>query len=172
MASTTQNTVREVLREAGPLTIDELMTRVTARQPLTSKNPRQTLQNALTNDALCQRTANGRYVYLPAFVRGARMRVPMDLTNPAKGLLAAGTEVLTLLAPMAAWGESGPTPALALRDGPVVTAEWEHRAGARWLGLRYVMRLPTTFWHWWEEQHGAGADALVLCCEDGEAGRY
>ena len=172
MASTTQNTVREVLREAGPLTIDELVTRVTVRQPLTSKKPRQTLQNALTNDALCQRTADGRYVYLPAFVRGARMRVPMDLTNPAKGLLAAGTEVFTLLAPMAAWGESGPTPAFALRDGPVVTAEWQPGVGARWLGLRYVMRLPATFWHWWEEQQGAGADALIIGCEDGEASRY
>ena len=40
MASTTQTTVRDVLRETGPLTIDELVTRVMARQPLTSKNPR------------------------------------------------------------------------------------------------------------------------------------
>src|SRR5947209_2182360 len=66
--------------------------------------------------------------------------------------------------------ESGPTPTLALEDGPSVTAQAPIGRG---LGnLQSVLWLPRPFWAWWAKQQHAGADALLLSCTDGEAGQY
>jgi hypothetical protein len=67
-------------------------------------------------------------------------------------------------------GELGPTPTLALEDGPGVTAQVPIGRG---LGnLQSVLRLPRPCWAWWAERQRTDADALLLCCTDAEAGQY
>lgn len=174
MPSPTQVAVRDVLRGAGPLSVDEILARIAPRVQLTGKNPKTTVRNVLSNDSLCESAGNGRYVYLPTFVRGARVRLPIDAGPGAQGGLPAGSEVVALL-----WtahrGQDGPTPVIALRDGPAVTAV---RQRDSMLGDRLAawgsttIRLPAEFFAWWRDRQRAGADALLLQCEDGEAGRF
>ena len=66
MPNATQDAVRAVLREDGPLPPDEVAARLVARQMLATKNPRQTDCSAVANDPLCQNAGDGRYVYLPS----------------------------------------------------------------------------------------------------------
>lgn len=170
MTSATQETVRAVLRERGPLPLDRLLEQVLARQPLATKDPRQTVRNVLLNDPLCEQTLQGDGVYLPSFVRGASVWLNTALVAPAKRLLAVDAEAFELLWVGSVWDVHGPTPHLALEGGPTVTVQAEVGRG---LGnLHFVLRLPPPFWRWWEERQHAGADALLLCCTDGEGGRY
>src|SRR5205823_3102493 len=104
----TQLMARAVLREAGPLTLDEVLARVTARGPVASKNPRQAVRNALANDPLCRSTGDGRYIYLPTFMRGACLRVVLPAAAPEHGRLAVGSEVWAFLWSQSRWGEPGP----------------------------------------------------------------
>lgn len=170
MASATQSTIRAVLRTDGPLSVDEILARVAARQPIVTKNPKQTVRNALSNDSLCQSTVDGCYVYLPTFARLACVRVPMERAAPAQGLLAVSAEVAALLWPLAEWAERGPTPLLSLEGGPEVAAIW--KSEGLWGRLHTLVGLPAAFWTWWQECSTGGADALVVRCEDGEAGRF
>ncbi len=171
MPSAFRDAVRAALREAGPLSLDEVAARLVAQGALASKNPRQTVYNVVANDRLCQRADDGRYVYLPAAVRGASVRIPLELTAPDKGLAVVPVEAFALLWPTAsAWGEAGPAPRVALEGGPEIALEQEHRAWTS--GLRVVLDLPAPFWAWWAARRSAGADAVRLRCVDGEAGRY
>jgi hypothetical protein len=170
MANTTQATVRTVLREGGPLTLDEIVTRVMALSLISTRDPKKTVGNVITGDPLCVSSGDGRYVYLPAFMRHARMRVPMDLAVPDKGLIVVGTDVHALLWSTTLWAEPDITPVLALAGGPEVTLEGESMVLPG--GVRAVLQLPAAFWEWWEERRRRGADALLLTCEDAEAGRF
>ncbi len=50
MASATQMAIREVLRTGGPLTVEDLMARLPPGLLARSKNPKQTVRNALRTD--------------------------------------------------------------------------------------------------------------------------
>jgi hypothetical protein len=89
--------VRGALRRRGPLTLDERVARLVEERALASKNPAQTVRNALQNDRLCLRTADGRYGYLPSLLSGASVRAAMDALAPDKRLLALGVEAFALL---------------------------------------------------------------------------
>lgn len=65
MSSELQNNVRAVQLEARPLTLDEISARLAGTPPLvSSKNPAQTVKNALTNDPACPSAGDGRHGYL------------------------------------------------------------------------------------------------------------
>lgn len=172
VVSTLQAAIRAALREAGPLTDDELVAELARRRrPVTSKNPRQAVYNALTGDRACASTGDGRHCYLPTFIRGATVRLVMGLASPKRGLLAAGVEAVVALWPVGPWGDGTPRPATIVPDDgrPIEVPQGVHG----WpIGLHAVLHLPGAFWRWWTAQQDAGADALLLYCEDGEAGRF
>jgi pRiA4b ORF-3-like protein len=164
--------VRQVMQEAdAPLTIDEILMRVTALHPLSSGNPKTTVRNAIGADPLVQLDASGHYTYLPRALSGAHMRVSMELAAPARGLLGVTTEVFSLLWPAG----FPPDPAertLLLQDGPSVTLLAANVEGAPRRSLYALLALPLPFWAWWAAQRSAGSDALLIRCEDGEALRF
>lgn len=165
--------MQRVLRGAGVLTIDEVLERVAEIEPIQGKKPRQTVLNALAAAPLTESAGYSRYVYLPTFIVGASMRIPMDsgVTSPERGLLAISAEIVALLAPRTRMDLYGPNPpALSLDGGPTVTpvfTEFGWRSS-----LFSLLGLPAPFWQWWETQQVRGADALLLRCLGGEAGRY
>ncbi|MBI4499239.1 MAG: plasmid pRiA4b ORF-3 family protein [Chloroflexi bacterium] len=163
-----QRRVEAILREAGPLTVDELVARLAMRQPTPVK--KDTVRNAASASTVCEFARDGRYCYMPTFVSGATVPLAMDLVAPEKGLVAVGAEVYALLWPMPRWQAPERTPRLALDGGPEVTLEVER--GLVPFGLRFPMTFPAAFWQWWEVQQQAGADMVLLHCRDGEAGRY
>lgn len=171
MVNQVQGAVQTVLREGGPLTVDEMIARIPATLLSASKNPKQTVRNALTSDRAIQSAGNSRYVYLPAFVRGASMRLSVDLAAPNRRLLAVGKEVLAILWPDDPWGGRGRSATLRLEGDEAVTVKPEHALSSG-AGMWGAMQLPVPFWRWWDKQKRTGADALLVTCEDGEAGRY
>ncbi len=168
MTSVLQDSIRELLREIGPSTLEEILERLAGTPPLlSSKNPAQTVKNALTNDPACQSAGDGRYVYLPTFVRGASMRLSMELAAPEKRLLTADAGASGLLWPAERWGPGTGERTLALEGGQEVSVKARGTAG-----MRVLLQLPAAFWRWWGERRWAGHDALRIYCEDGEAGRF
>ena len=164
--------VRQVMQEAdAPLTIDEILRRVTALHPLSSGNPKTTVRNAISAHPLVQLDASGRYTYLPRALSGARMRVSMELAAPARGLLGVTAEVFSLLWP-AGFPLDPAERTLLLQDGPSATLTAANVESAPWRSLYAVLALPLPFWDWWAAQRSAGSDALLLRCEDGEALRF
>lgn len=159
------STVRTLLREHGPLTVAELLERAEAVEPIRSKNPTATVRGALQNASGCQSRSDGTWVYLPTFVKGARVAISMKLANPARGQVAVGLEVEALLWPLfGTW----PNRTLQLEGGPRVEIKWIPGMG----GIRAytVLQLPKKFWQWWAER--GEAETITLTCRDSEAGIF
>jgi hypothetical protein len=75
----------QVLQEARePLTLDEILKRVNARQPVTSANPKHTIRDALSNLQIAGSLGDGRYVYVPR----ALTRSSPDLTPALRRVFA------------------------------------------------------------------------------------
>jgi hypothetical protein len=168
MSDSTQSTVRGILAERGPLTIDQILERVNVVRPIRTRNPRQSVKNALTNDRLLATMDDKRYVYLPVFLRGASVRLLMDTAAPEQGTVPAGLEIFVLLDPFAGTDEGGKQATISLAGGPDVIVPrqsmiWGAQPQSR-------LQLPSTFWRWWKGQEEPGS--LLLRCVDGQNGRY
>lgn len=174
---------RAVLRERGPLTAEELAAEIAARRP--GPPPKKgTIQTTLRYDRFCAPTGDGRFVYLPTFIRGARVRLPMAGASPGRKRLVASREAVVLLWIHAGYGTNAPAPVLELDGGPAVEVRMEADAGATVPGALAILSrfgdaeleeplwLPEGFWNWWKGQQRSRADSLVLRCEDGDTGRF
>lgn len=97
MSKAIRSAVRAILREAGPMLLKDVTERLIAQGAIRTKNPCETVRGAVANDRHCVHVGEHRYVFLPAAVRGATVRVPMDLASLARKLLAVPTEAHALL---------------------------------------------------------------------------
>lgn len=59
-----QSTVQDLLRERGPLTVDELLKLTVEQSAVKTKNPKGTIRNAVANLSTVEPGADSRYVYL------------------------------------------------------------------------------------------------------------
>jgi hypothetical protein len=178
MAASIQERVHTALREHGPQTVDELLERLTAEVSLTAKNPEASLHNVLRSEPTCVKGTDNRYVYLPAFIRGAAVRVP--LAQNSQGLIQDDGEepdmlmveitAAALLWPMLWRKEPKRRVTIALSGRP--TIRLDRFTGGMMGGLSCMVRMPSAFWAWWREELAAGADSLVLSCQDGLASSY
>jgi len=162
-----QSAVRDLLREHGPLTIDELVALVMDQGGVVTKNPKQTIRHAVAAEPMIEPGTDCRYVYFPRFIAGACVRLPVDRSAPDGELLAITPGASALLWPARSYSTSGITPHIAMERGPTIQVE----SGLRWPDqVQTLVRVPDQFWRWWAEQPEVAA--LLLCCVDGEAGRY
>ncbi len=83
-----QSAVRDLLREHGPLTIDELVALVMDQGGVVAKNPKQTIRHAVAAEPMIEPGTDYRYVYFPRFIAGACVRLPVDRSAPDGELLA------------------------------------------------------------------------------------
>lgn len=167
--------VRDMLREAGPLSVPDILARIPDWRPPRSKNPREALRNAMANDQLVENRGDHRYVYLPIALDGATVRLPVITVAGQPGQLAVGEEVATLLWPHDDERGAGTTPLVALDGGPSIALAWDGRLPVNedyWDGKTALVMPAPPFWDWWAMRQRAGADALILRCERHEAGRY
>jgi hypothetical protein len=179
MTSQTQQVVRQALKERGPSTADELVSYLAATgRGLATKNPKTTVRNATQNDELCISAGSNRYVYLPAQIGGAAMRLPIPERTglwKAGGVeIPVGSEVTTFLWPTfdGYQRDEGPRPArIALEHGPVISLERPRLYRLHFV-VHHYLTLPVPFWRWWEQQQARGADTLVVRCIDGETGAF
>jgi len=159
--------VRDLLHDRGPLTLDELVALTVEQGTVVSKKPKQTIRTALLYQPMIEPGADTSYVYFSRFIAGAFVRMPMDRARPGDGLLAIPPEASALLWPEDAYGARGKTPKLSLEGGPTIRVKSKYRQPDQ---LQTFVRVPEEFWRWWAEQPEVGA--LLLCCVDGEAGKF
>lgn len=154
-------TALDVLRQAaGPLMFDELLAAVHARQPIQSRNPKQTLRNAIANTQLIQNAGGGCYGYLPALVAGNVVRHVLTAEDFQWQRLTLGWEVITALWPAGfEFGkrqDQGPRP-FALPNGQAFSAPLEFFGEGGW-GLRS----PALLQSWLNDMQAQTGDALIF----------
>jgi len=173
MSNAALDSIRDLLRELGPLSTKEIVAELTARNQLKSKNPAEYVRSAVAYNRSIVAVGKGKArkcVYLPAFIRGATMRVPMPAAPIEGGRIVVSSELLVFLWPGERWADVPPAK-LSLENGPTVKLNVD--VGFLAFPYHYALQtLPAAFWAWWTERRDAGNDELEIRCEDGEVGRY
>ncbi|MBI2954859.1 MAG: hypothetical protein HYY30_11135 [Chloroflexi bacterium] len=92
--------VYEVLMAAErPLTFQEIFDKVNQRRPITTRNPKGTIRNALGQGRQLVSLGDGRYGYLPHLIAGSVLRLPLAEKKPANAPLIYTDEVMLALWP-------------------------------------------------------------------------
>ena len=74
-----------VVRQAsGPLTPDEIQAAVAAITPITTRNPKQTIRNAISSSPMILSTGDGHYDWKCRLINGARIRHKLQAAELAK----------------------------------------------------------------------------------------
>ncbi len=77
--------VVQVVREAPePLPFAEIMERVNALSPITTRNPQSTIRNAVSQSRLVVSTGDGRYGWKYRLINDAVIRLPFSEANLAQ----------------------------------------------------------------------------------------
>lgn len=163
--------VYEVLRESPePLTSREILAQVEERRPVTTRNPIGTIRNALSQAWSLVRAPGAGYVYLPRFLSGSLLRLPLTESDPANHPLIYPDEVLLALFPT--FHENGSrqdrTPAQAtLPNGEEVLLALDFMGRGIW-----GSRMHEGLHRFLVSQHAGPGDALVVRVVDAVARRY
>ncbi len=90
----------QVVRDSrDPLPFTEIMRRVNALAPITTKNPKGTIRNAITQSPLIVNTGNGRYGWKYRVLNGSVMRVNLSRSDVKGNAIEFTDEVRDLLWP-------------------------------------------------------------------------
>ncbi|MHB8993598.1 MAG: hypothetical protein ACYC66_18405 [Chloroflexota bacterium] len=162
--------VYEVLRSAGrPLTFQEIFDEVNRLRPVTSRNPKSTIRNALTQGRQLISLGDGRYGYLPHLLEGSLIRQPLTEKKPANHPLIHPPEVLHALWPSFFENQKRKTerPAqLRLPTGDEVALPLGFLGHGVW-----GSPMPEGLRRYLVENRAAAGDSLLIRVVDGEAGR-
>jgi tetratricopeptide (TPR) repeat protein len=166
--------VRQVLESADrPLTIREIVDRVEEIRPVTSKNPRSTIRNAM-NQTLLATTLGGRpahYTWWPHHLPESVFRQPLAASD-----LEAGSLVLIGEVKLALWPDFFEGPRRHRGDvtfefatGDVITAQIQHlEAGRAMWGIPPNPALA----EWYRLVGARNEDELIVRILDAEEHRY
>lgn len=160
--------VRRVLQAApAPITMDELIQAVGKMRPLTAKNIRSTLHNAINQSPVCTSLGDGRYWWMPYLLKENRFRL-----HPSTEDLQQGRLVITYEAKLGLWPSfSGsrsrrrdPFVHLELANGPALKQPVEFLETATW-GLKPCPELAK----WYKARRVRSGDDLILTVIDAAA---
>ncbi len=76
--SYTELTHRVVRESREPLPLDEITRRVSAIEPITTKNPKGTIRNAISQSRLIVNTGDGRYGWKYRVIKGSVLRLTLS----------------------------------------------------------------------------------------------
>jgi tetratricopeptide (TPR) repeat protein len=162
--------VYEVLESAEqPLTFQEIFDAVNRRRRITTRDPKATIRNALTQGRQLITTSAGRYGYLPHLLAGSLLRQPLTEKKPANHPLVFPTELHIALWP--AYFEAGKRERrnpvlLRLPNGDQVELHPEFGAGEG------ESPLPEGLRRYLVENRASAGDSLLVRVIDAEAGLY
>jgi hypothetical protein len=166
--------VHQVVREAAePLPFVEIMQRVNALLPITTRDPKSTIRNAVSQSRLIVNTGvergEGRYGWKYRVINGSVLRLPLSESDLAQRQLTYTEELRDALWPALFEIQKRADrslPRLQLPDGAVVELTLEHFVHAQW-GTR-----SPELWSWLELQKARPGDELIFRVLDGEARLY
>lgn len=161
----------QVVRESPePLPFAEIMARVAAITPITTKNPKSTIRNAIGQSRLVAATGDGTYGWRPRLMTGSVLRLTLTPDNLAGQDIEFGDEVRDALWP--AFFESGKRRDLEpvqvkLAQGTVTEWPLKHLGQGQW-----GTSGSPEFWDWVKGLDAAGGDHLIIHVIDGMAKQH
>ena len=153
-----------------PLSVLDIMHRVNAITPITTKNPKNTIRNAVSQSWLIVPTGDGRYGWKPRLITGSVLR----LTLSAADLTGESVELTGELRD-AFWPsffeiqkrtDRSPVQ-LELPDGTPTPFPLIHLLERHW-----GSNASPEFWAWFNTLGAAEGDCLIFDVLDGQAKRY
>ena len=163
--------VYQVVREAKePLLFDEIMQRVNNFLPITTKNPRNTIRNAINQSRLVVSTGDGRYGWKYRLIDNSVLRLPLNESNLLKRQLVYTQELRDALWPafFETQKRNDRSPVyLRLPDGKVfdLTLEWFGEG-------TWGSAASPEFWNWLQGLTPQPGDDLIFRVIDGEDRHY
>lgn len=159
-----------VQQSPEPLTVDEIITRVNAITPITTKNPKQTIRSAVSQSKLIVATGDGRYGWKMRLINGSFIRHTLQEAELAENVLYWDEDLRdafwpTFFAPKK-YGDRSPV-SVALPDGLVTQLTLEHFVYKVW-------GTPATseFWNWFQTLGAKPGDHLIFRIIDGQTKQY
>lgn len=164
----------QVVHEATELLpFDEIMRRVHALVPITTKNPKSTIRNAISQSQLIVNTGSGRggarYGWKYRVINGSTLRLPLSKSDLAQRRLLYTEELRDALWPafFEIQKRSDRSPIrLRFPDGAVGELTLEFLGDAQW-GTRAAQ-----VWEWLDPLKPHPGDELIFRVLDGEARLY
>lgn len=162
--------VKVVQESPEPLSFGEILDKVNALSPITTRNPKNTIRNAISKSWLVASTGDGRYGWKYRLITGAVIRFPLTESDLAQHRVIYSEDVRDALWPaffeIQKHNDRAPVH-LVLPGGKSV--EWSLEfLGA---GIWGTSGSPE-FWEWLEATGALPGDELIFRVIDGEARRY
>lgn len=162
--------VYEVMKSAGrPLTFAEVFAAVNRHRPITTRDPKATIRNALTQGRQLVSLGDGRYGYLPQLLSGSLLRLVLTGEEAANERLVYTEEVRDALWPSFFENQKRRSmrPVLALLPGGnEVTLQLDFFGRGVW-----GSRLSEGLRRYLAECLAAKGDSLLILVVDAEVGR-
>ena len=161
----------QVVRESPePLPFDEILRRVHAITPIKTKNPKNTIRNAVSQARLIVATGDRRYGWKPRLISGSVIRLTLSASDLAGQTVEFGEELRDALWPSffeIQKREDRSPVHLRLPDQTVTSLPLDFLGKARW---------GTTgspeFWKWFKTLKAKPGDHLIFYVRDGETKSY
>jgi hypothetical protein len=161
----------KVVRESRePLPFAEIMQRVNALAPITTRNPKGTIRNAISQSCLIVNVGNGCYGWKYLVINDSVLRLTLSESDCRGEAIEYTGELRDALHPAFFAGQkySDSEPVhLSFPDGTTAILPLEHFEKAH-LGTRAAPE----FWKWFNTLHARPGDALIVRVMDGEARLY
>jgi hypothetical protein len=161
----------QVVREAPePLPFVEIVERVNALSPITTRNPQSTIRNAISQSRLVVSTGDGRYGWKYRLINGAVIRLPLSEADLAQHRVIYSDELRDALWPafFEIQKRSDRAPIhLKLPGEKSVECSLDFFGVSLW-----GTSGSPEFWDWLEEADVQPADELIFHVVDSEAREY
>jgi len=161
----------QVVRESRePLPFAEIMRRVNTLAPVTTRNPKGTIRNAIGQSRLIVNTGDGRYGWKYRVINDSVLRLTLSESDCRGEAIEYPGELRDALYPAffagREYGDRGPVH-FTLPDGTIARLALDHLREARW-----GSRGSPQFREWFNSLHARPGDALIVRVLDGEARLY
>ncbi len=166
----TQLTHDVVFASNIPLPFAEIMASVNRIMPITTKNPKNTIRNAISQSRMIVSTGDGRYGWKPRLINDSIIRHTIQAAELADDRLYWDSDVKDAICPtfFASQKYSDRSPAhVALPNGKTSDFSLEMLSAGIW-------GTPATpeFWTWFHKLNAQPGDHLLFTVIDGEEKRY
>jgi hypothetical protein len=163
--------VYQVVREAGePLPFAEIMQRVNSILPISTRNPKSTIRNAISQSRLIVNTGDGRYGWKYRVINGSVIRLSFSDSDLTQGKITFPEELRDALWPAffenQKHADQSPIQ-IQLPDGKTSELTLDHFGEGIW-----GTRGSPVFWGWLKSASPQPGDNLIFRVIDGEKRRY
>ncbi|MAU01149.1 MAG: hypothetical protein CL608_28735 [Anaerolineaceae bacterium] len=168
--SFTQLTHDVVYKSPEPLPFAEIMARVNGIAPITTKNPKNTIRNAVSQSHMIVSTGDGRFDWKPRVINGSLIRHTIQTAELHQNRLYWDEDLRDALCPtfFAPQTYKDRSPAQVTCPNGTTTAFSLEMFAPRIWGTPAVPE----FWEWFHSMKAHSGDHLLFEVVDGEARQY